>query len=167
MSREQCGVVQWVAGDRKTPTFHRVGKHHARSIGDEIALAVRLEQERDVVSAEVLYEWGDFLVTHLFHESTNLVGCTFEELLAQVGSLQGEEALVALVRHVVDVMAQVFAEWLGKSSLQFLAVLGLHHVPTGIGEELCEFLDLHARHHSVEALAIGIDDPHHVAETLQ
>ena len=40
------------------------------------------------------------------------------------------------------------------------------HVPAGAGEEALEAGGLDARNHAVEALAVEVDDPDHVAEAL-
>ncbi len=55
----------------------------------------------------------------------------------------------------------------GERCLEAGAVLCLHDMPARALEELHQLLDLLLRDDAVEALAVGVDDPHHVAETLQ
>ena len=48
-----------------------------------------------------------------------------------------------------------------------MAILGFNHVPTCIGKKACKFFNFHSGYDTVEALAVGVNDPHHVAKTLQ
>ena len=76
--------------------------------------------------------------------------------------------LVLLVRHVVDVAAQVLAARPGEGRLQPAAVLGLDDVPAGVVEELHRARwTFMPGDDPVEALAVEVDDPGDVAEALQ
>ena len=54
-----------------------------------------------------------------------------------------------------------------EGRLQLAAVLGLHDMPARVVEELHEAPGLHAGDHPVEALAVEVDDPQHIAEALE
>ena len=54
--RQQRRVVERVAGDRQAPALDGVGEHDARPVGDGVAGAVAVEQDVEVVAAEVLHE---------------------------------------------------------------------------------------------------------------
>jgi hypothetical protein len=164
---QQRGVVERVAGDRQPPTLHGVGEHHARPVVGGVARAVAVEQQSEVVAAEVLHERHELVVGDVGDEAVHGGVRVVEERGPQVGAAQREQRLVPLVAHLVDVAAQRVAAVAGERRLEEAAVLRLHDVPAGALEELHELLDLLPGDDAVEALAVGVDDEHHVAQALQ
>ena len=164
---EQCGVVQRIAGHRETPPLDRVGEHDARAIGHLIARPVRVEQHPEVVAAEVGDDPFELVVVVRRDERRQTGVRAVEEPGAQFGSVHGEQALVPLVLHRVDVGAQKAAAVAGAGFVHEPAVLRLDHVPPGPVEELDQLLDLLVGDHTIEALAIDVDHPHHRPQTLQ
>ena len=49
-------MVQRITGDRQSPALDGVGEHDARPLGVGVARPVRVEQDTEVVAAEVLHE---------------------------------------------------------------------------------------------------------------
>ena len=165
--REQRGVVERVARDREAPALHRVGEHDARVGRLRVAGAVGVGEDLEIVAAEVLHQRGEVVVRHAGHGRRHLGVGAGEEPLAQLGAAEGEERLVLLVRHVVDVATQVLAARPGEGLLQQVPVLRLDDVPARVGEELHQLVDLHPGDDAVQALAVDVDDPGDVAEALQ
>ena len=103
----------------------------------------------------------------VIERSTDLVIGAGAEPVAQFPARSTEQRLVLLVRHLVDVAAQRRSAGPLEGGAQPLPVLRLDDVPTGFGEDPHQLVHLHLRDHAIEALPIHVDDPHHVAETLQ
>ena len=164
---QERGVVQRVAGHRQAPALHGVGEHHAGPIGLGVRGAVGLLQHLQIVPTEVLHQGCQLVVGHVGEEGRHVVVGGGQEPGPQLGAAVGEQRLVLLVGHVVDVSAQVLASGAGERRPQEMAVLGLDDVPSRVGEELHQLVDLHARDDAVQALTVDVDDPHHVAEPLQ
>ena len=128
---EERGVVERVAGDGETPSLDRVGEHHRRAVGGGVARAVRVEQQPEVVAAEVLHQRHELVVGDVGHEPVHRRVGVVEERRAEIGAAEREQRLVALVAHLVDVVAQRVAVLAGERGLQQAAVLRLDHVPAG------------------------------------
>ena len=160
-------MVERVAGDGQAPSLDRVGEHDARPVGDLVATSVAADELGEIVTGEVLHEGGEVVVAVLVHECSERRARPQEEPLAQLRARQTEQGLVLLVRHAVDVPAELVTSRLLERSLQLRAVLRLDDVPPRRGEVVHQLLDLLVRDDPVEALAVGVDDPHHVAEPLE
>ena len=81
------------------------------------------------MTAEVLHEGHQLLVVDVADEPADRVVGVVQERRAQVGPAQGEERLVALVRHLVDVAAERIATVALERRLQLAAVLRFDDVP--------------------------------------
>ena len=142
---QQRRVVERIAGDRQPPPLHRVGEDDARPVGHLVAGAVGVDEDVDVVAAEVLQQRGQVGVVGGGETRRHVRAGAVEEPLAQLSTGEGEHRLVALVRHLVDVLAQRPTARTVERALQPGAVLGLDDVPPRGAEELHQLLDLLVR----------------------
>ena len=161
-------MVERVTSDRQPPPLDGVGEDHTGSIGDGVALAEGVDEHPEVVTGEVLDQRREVLVGHVGDQigEGGVVGAG-EEARAEVRAAMREERLILLVRHRIDVASDGVAARAVEGGLQPGPVLGRYDVPAGALEELHQLLDLLLGDHPVEALTVGVDDQHHVAEPLQ
>ena len=160
-------MVQGVAGDGQTPTLDGVGEHDTRPIGHGIASLIRAQKFPDVVAAEVLHQRCKFPVAERGHELPDVVMGAVEESGAKFRAPEGEQALVLLVGHRVDVAPQRLAAGLRERGLKAATVLRLLDVPSRVSEELHQQVRLHLRHDPIEALTVHVDDPGDVGQILE
>ena len=113
--REQRGVVERVARDRQAPALDGVREHDARAGRLRVAGAVGVGEDLEVVAAEVLHQRREVVVRHAGHGGRHVAVGAGQEPLPQLGAAEGEERLVLLVRHVVDVAAQVLRRPAGRT----------------------------------------------------
>jgi hypothetical protein len=143
-------VVGGVALGRQPPALDRVGEDDARAVADGVRLAVAVDQRGEVVAAEVPE----------CREQLALVepGGVDLEALAQLARVGAQQALVLLVGHRVDALAQ------GRMPLQPRPVLDHHRMPARRLEHGGEAPGGDVRDDAVERLAVEVDDPHDLAE---
>ena len=159
--REQSGVVLRVALDRQRPSLDRVGEDHGRPV--VLHVAVRLDQLADVVAAEVAEGRAQLDVAQLIGERGEL-GAAPREALAQLRRLGAQQALVLLVRHLVDAAPQGVPARALEQTLEPSPVLDGDHLPAGRLEHPGQAAERDVRHHAVERLPVQVHHPEHLAE---
>ena len=168
LARQQRRVVQRIAGDGQAPPLDGVGEHDARAVGDLVARPVGVEQDADVVTAEVLHERGQLVVGDVGDRRR---GRRRRRRPGSAGAARPRDGRTATgtPRWTWRRCARRSASPPGRveRGRQQVPVLGLDDVPAGAVEELHQLLDLLVGDDAVEALAVRVDDPHHVAEALQ
>ena len=86
------------------------------------------------------------------------------QALAQLRRVGAQEALVLLVRHLVDAAPQVLAAGALEERLEPAAVLHGQHLPAGRLEHPGEAAERDVGHHAVERLPVQVHHPEHLAE---
>src|SRR5215204_2531714 len=120
-------MVLRVPLDRQRPALDRVGEDHGRAV--VLHLAVGLDQLADVVAAEVAERRAQLVVAELAGEGAELAAAA-GQALAQLGRLGAQEALVLLVRHLVDAAPQGFVSGTLEETLKPPPILNNNHLPT-------------------------------------
>jgi hypothetical protein len=128
----------------------------------------RLENARQVVAAEVRHQARELVVRAALDQARHgaLVAEVVEEPLSPGGPALEGERRVELVRRGVDPLAQALAAGLAERLLHQRAVLEDHHVPAeGLEQGLEAGVEALADDR-VEALAVVVDDPPAVPQSL-
>ena len=120
------------------------------------------------MSTEVAQQAGQVLIGDRGQDRAERItvgrGRVFQESLAGRGAGCAHQVLVLLIGHVVDAPSQRLTTGRVEGGLQAATVLRLQHLPTDPAEQRLHLLDLDAGDHPIEALAVQVDDPQHVAE---
>ena len=119
------------------------------------------------MTTQVMDDRRKTIVRYLRDRFRHAPGGALEELLPQLGAAQPEQALVVLVGHAVYVLAQGHATGPVEEFLEAPPVLGLGDVPSRRGESVGHPAHGYVGHHPVEALAVGVHNQHHVAQSCQ
>ncbi len=162
---EQGGVVAGMALGGQAPGLDRVGEDHRRAIGDGVRLGEGGEQLGDVVASEVADRALQLGVLEVGDQGGHLAGAVAatRQALAQLAGVGAQEALVLLVRHRVDALAERGAAVALEQRLQAAAVLDGDRVPARGLEHRGDAPGGDVRHDAVERLAVEVHDPEHLA----
>ena len=95
-----------------------------------------------------------------------LIADIVEQPLAPGGPALEGQSRIELVRTIVDPFAQALAARLGESRFQQVAIFQDDDVPAEIAEDRLEPLPQALAHHRIEALAIVVDDPPAIAQSM-
>ena len=161
-----AGVIVLVAGERQAEALDGVSDEAVGHVG--IDLAQRLQHRLHVVAGEVGHQVLQAVVVVAGEQRLHAgdVADVLGEPLAPGGAaLEGERA-VKLVGAVVDPLAERLPAGLGEGGLLAAAVLKDHHLPADGLEEVLDLLEQPVRDHTVEALAVIVDDPPEVADIV-
>jgi hypothetical protein len=124
---------------------------------------VGVDQCAEVVAAEVSQRCAQLVVAELADERGQVAVVT-GEALAQLLRRGAQEALVLLVRHLVDAAPQLRAAAALEQGVEAAAVLDRDRLPAGRLEHVRPAAEGDVRHHPVERLAVQVDHPQHLAE---
>ena len=161
-----AGVIVLVAGEGQPEALDRVGDEAVGNVG--IDLAQRLQHRLHVVAREVGHQVLQAVVVVVREQVLHSrdVADVLDQPLAPGGAaLEGERA-VELVGTVVDPLAERLAAGLGEGGLLAAAVLQDHHLPADRQEEVLDLLEQAVGDHTVEALAVIVDDPPEVPHVV-
>ena len=161
-------VVERITGERQPPALDRVREDHRRSIALLPGRSIRLEDEGEVVAADVADQGRQGVVGDVGQQPVELrvdaaVGDA-DQRLAQPARGQPQEPLILGDRHRLEPRAQALAARPREARLQSPAPAGLVDAPAARPEHVGELARARVRHDAVEALAVHVDDPQHVAE---
>ncbi len=160
-------MVHGVTGHRQPVTLDRVGEHDRWLIDREVAAAERVDQQTDVVAAEVRHERLQPVVVEPLGDPDHRRVGAVQELAPNVRPRQREQLLVRLVAQRVDVCLERIASRFRERGGQSGPVLGLGDVPARVGEEALQADRGDVGDHPVEALAVEVDHHREVAELLR
>jgi len=133
-----------------------------------VDLAESLDHRRQVVPAEIAHQPREFIIRALLDQlgDVALVSQFIQQALAPRSSPLEHQRGVKLVRTAVDQFAQTLAARLLERGLLQRAVLDDHHVPAEGLEQRLVARPQALADHRVEALAVVVDDPPAVPQTL-
>ena len=134
-------MVQRIAGDRQAPALDGVGEHHARAISHGVAGPVAASSRPRSWPPRFCTSGGSSS-SGTSSRKIRAVSSPGQEALAQLGAGVGEQRLVLLVGHLVDVAPQGVAARRANADVSSAPVLRLDDVPAGAVEELHQLLDL-------------------------
>src|SRR5680860_1781633 len=123
-------MVHRITGNRETPSLDGVCENDARTVRDGVRPPVGAHQCFEIVAAEIEDQSSEFFVgDRIEKRSDGRIG-TFKESGAQCRTVDAEQALIPLVRHLVDVLAQRIAALSGEGRLEPAPVLDLDDMPS-------------------------------------
>ena len=161
-------MVARVARHRQPPALHGVGEHHRRTVFHSVTLVVGVEHRRHAVAAEVGDQFSELrVVGHLGHQVPHRQRRTVEELRPELVAGEPEQRLIVLVGHRVDPRPQRRPARTRERRIELGAVLHLDDVPPGRLELTAPLLDPYAGDDPVQGLAVEVDHPHGLAESLR
>jgi hypothetical protein len=151
---------------RQAPGLDCVREDHARAVFDGVGLTVGVEQISEVVAAKIAYSGAQLGVVELAHDPLDICSrAPFAgQPLAQLGGRAAQQALVLVVWHLIDALAQRFAAALLKERAKATAVLDGDRLPAGGIKHRADTPGSNLGHDAVERLAVDVDDPQHLAE---
>ena len=158
-------MVGGMALGGQSPGFDREGEDHRRSIHHRVGLGQSLEQQAEIVAAEITDRGHQLLIVDI-GEHVPDVGAVrpFGEPLADLGRRGPQHPLILLVGHGVDAPAQrgpaVALVQLGQAA----PVLDRDHVPAGRLEHRRQPSRRDVGHHAIKRLAVEVDDPQDLPE---
>ncbi len=164
--REQAGMVVLVAGQRQAEALDRVGKEDDRAI--VVDPLEGLQQCRQIVAGEVGHQPPELVVGALFDQGREraLIAQIIHQPLAPGSTtLEGQRG-IELVGAGVDPVAQLVAAGLGEGFFEQRAVFQRHDIPAEGAKQRLEPGIEPLADDGVEALAVVIDDPPGIANTL-
>ncbi len=163
--RHQAGMVVLVAGERQAEALHRVADEADRPV--VVDAAEGAGERRQVVAGEIGHQPRELVVgAALDQPPRGGVADVVEEPPAPGGAAAEHQRRIERVRAAVDPGAQRRAAFLGESRFEQRAVFEDDDVPAEGAEQLLEALPQAFAHHGIEALAVVVDDPPAIAQTL-
>ncbi|MNK98909.1 hypothetical protein D3C87_1192880 [compost metagenome] len=162
----QPAVIIFVTRDRGAPALDCVSEEAGRMVvidgGEHVGHC------GDAIAAEVFHECGKLDVAAAVDERGNvaLVAEIVHQTLAPNGSAHERQCRVELVGAIVDPFPKAFtARFLECGALKD-AVFDAHDVPAKGVENILDPLEQPLMHDAVERLAVIVDDPPGVAQTV-
>ena len=156
-------MVGGVALGGQRPALDRVGEDDRRAVAHRVGRAVGVEQRLQVVAAEVA-EGGQQRACVEVCDQSRDGAVARRQALAQVGVVGAQQALVLLVAHRVDALAQRLAAVAREQRAQPPAVLDRLRVPARRLEHRPQPAGCDVGHDAIERLAVEVDDPQHLAQ---
>ena len=157
-------MIVLVALKRQADALDRVGDETHRAI--MIDGLKCLQHGYKIMAGKIAHEREKFSIAALFNQPVSLCGQFQKHALAKGSSALKTKRGVKLVGAGIDPVSQRLATVLVERSLHQLAVFEDHDVPAKIAEHRVELLPKSLPHNGVQRLAIIIDDPPGVAQTL-
>ena len=159
-------MVVLVAGERQPEALDGVGDEADRPVVIDFVEGV--DQRRQVVAGEVGHQAMKLVVRARFDQPRDraLIADLVVEALAPGGAALKHQRGVELIWAIVDPLPQALAAGLAESLLQERAVFEDHDVPAEGREQLLIACPQALADDGVEALAVVVDDPPAIAQTM-
>ena len=154
-------VVQRISGKWQPPALEGPREHRHRPVRDRVRFRESVDDDVQVVAAQVREQPGDFFVPERVEPGARLRRRSLAERLPCRGRRETEERLVLEVLHALQPVSQPGALRLGEEPLETPPESQRHDVPAERAEEPLQLLAPMVAHYAVEALTVQVDD-HHV-----